>query len=130
MHAVCNNRAGALGYYPVGMDEIKWETSKQFLNGQGLKQEKKGNECIPVRLLPEICQNTTTIGEAFPAREKIPVTGNPHAIEGCFGIGTLRVGGQDMDLEVFSQPATQFQHKRRFGIPSPAWKSRCEHQYS
>ena len=103
MHAGCNNRAGTLGYYPVGMDEIKWKTSKQFLNGHCLKQEKKGNECIPVLLLLEICQNTTTIGEAFPAREKIPVTGDSNTIERRFGLRPCGVGSQDMYFEVCGQ---------------------------
>lgn len=106
MHAGCNNRAGTLGYYPVGMDEIKWETSKQFLNGQGLKQEKKGNECISGRLLLEICQNTTTIGEAFPAREKISVAGDPNTVEHRFGLRSCSVGGQDLNFEVCGQTPT------------------------
>jgi len=103
MQAVCNNRAGTLGYYPVGMNEIKSETSKQFLNGQDLKQDEKGNECIPVRLLLEICQNTTMIGEAFPAREKIPVTGDSNTVERRFGLRSCSVGGQDMNFEVRGQ---------------------------
>jgi hypothetical protein len=112
------------------MDKIKMEASKQFSSCQGLKQKEKRYKCISASVLLEISQNATLVGKAFPTRKKVMVSGNPHAIEGCFRIGARRMRGQNMDLEVFRQSPKQFHHKWRFGIPSPAWKSRCEHQYS
>lgn len=106
MQTPCEDRAGSLRYDPMGMDKIELVTSKQFLNGQGLKDKKKRNECITARILLEVFQDSTSIGKFFPAREKIPVTGDPHAIEQRFKLGSSRMRGQNMNFEVFLQSPT------------------------
>jgi hypothetical protein len=106
MNMTCENRAGSLGYDPVGVDKIKRKASKQFLNCQDLKQTEKGYKCIPESIFFEIGQDTTLVGKAFPAWKKVAVSGHPHAVEDRFGSGSSCMGGQNMDLEMFCQTPT------------------------
>ncbi|MEN8807187.1 MAG: hypothetical protein ABF291_06905 [Desulfobacterales bacterium] len=102
----CENRAGSLWYYPMGMDKIKRETSKQFLDCQTLKKKKERNKRITAPILLEIFQDSTSIGKFFPAREKIPVTVDAHAVEWRFKLSSSRMRGQNMNVVVFRQTPT------------------------
>lgn len=106
MQMTCKDRASSLWYYPMSMDKIKWETSKQFLDRQGLKKKKERNKSITAPILLEIFQDSTSIGKVFQARERIPVTGDAHAIERRFKLRSSCMRGQNVNVEVFSQTPT------------------------
>jgi hypothetical protein len=87
----------------MGMDKIKRETSKQFLNCQGLKEKKERNKSITAPILLEIFQDSTSIGKVFQVRERIPVTGDAHAVERRFKLRSSCMRSQNMNIEVFRQ---------------------------
>ena len=76
-----NRRAQSLRYHPVRMDQIELVTTKQILNGLQLKQKEKRNHSIAQRVLLEVCENATTVGQILPAGKAIAVSGYSNAID-------------------------------------------------
>ena len=62
------------------MNQIEPVTTEQSLNPLQLKQNEKRDHSIAQRVLLEVCENTTAIGEVLPAQSAITVAGYPDAI--------------------------------------------------
>ena len=63
------------------MNQIEPVTTKQILNGPQLKQNEKRNHSIAQRVLLEVCENTTVVGQILPAGNAVAVSRHPNAVD-------------------------------------------------
>ena len=62
------------------MNQIEPVTTEQSLNPLQLKQNEKRDHSIAQRVLLEVCENTTAIGEVLPSQSAVTVADDPDAI--------------------------------------------------